>query len=230
MDWPRLGESGDPFDSAFHADTGILWEIDTSTLQIVDQGITGALPETIFCTDSSSLLVSAHQHHRLNWSSTSMVDIILRQRGLPRTSQIRCAWPGSSPYTWDFLPWSDEAPLVAMCCGIDPSMNDPDYMAGLWIIDTDLAQVVNRLTITYNGRSLGVMHACISQVISGSVYVVPWLATTVQLYVIDKDTGVVTGTIPLPSGFNAEFVYEISDGRLIVTGGESGKILIIDPT
>ena len=231
-DWPRVGQSGSFFDSGGHRDSGIIWKIDTSTFAVVDQGITAALPETIFYADSESgprLFVSTQEIAAWNTSMASAVDIISSARGLPRENQMLSPRNTEDDRN-DFIKWSDTEPLVAMCCGVDTYMHDPQYMAGLWIINTDLAQVVNRLTITFNGRIYGVRHACVSRVYPSDVDIVPDIGTPEELFIIDKDTGAVTGTIPLPTGFNAEFIYEIPYGRLIVTGGESGKILIIDPT
>ena len=117
-----------------------------------------------------------------------------------------------------------------MCVSVDSSMDDPNYMAGLWIIDTSIAQVINRLTINYNGRDLGVLHACVSQVSPCDAYIAPAIDQFEKILVIDYFTGAVTSTIPLPSGCTAEFVYEMPDGNLIVTTGKTGNILIIDPT
>jgi len=54
--------------------------------------------------------------------------------------------------------------------------------------------------------------------------------------VIDPDpatpanTGEIIETIETVEGFTSQFIYETPDGLLIVTGGDSEKILIIDPS
>jgi len=117
-----------------------------------------------------------------------------------------------------------------MCCNVDDWIGEPEYMAGFWIINTELAEVVDRLTIDYGGRIVGVRHACVSSIDPCVVYVNPDLAYVPDLLAIDHDSGDVLWTIPLVEDFKPEFIYEIPDGRLIVTGGTSGKILIIDPS
>ena len=55
MDWPRIGEIGGSYiESGAHPDSGILWRIDLNTLTVADQGITAALPSTIYYAETTS--------------------------------------------------------------------------------------------------------------------------------------------------------------------------------
>ncbi len=87
-----------------------------------------------------------------------------------------------------------------------------------------------RLTIGSGGREYGVSHACKSNVFLCEVYVTPSTAAPRELFVVDTDLGTIVDTIPLPEDFLPQFIYQTPDGRLIVTGGASGKIAIIDPS
>ncbi len=232
--WPVFGESYSWVESAAHQDSGIIWQIDTSTLTVVDQGITCALPETIYYAETISgrdrLLISAREVAAISYGVGSIVDVILPVRGLPRETWM--VSPRSPmPYRNDFFLWSEEDMLVAMCCATEPDIREPEFMAGLWIIDPELCEVVDYIDIVNQyGGYIGVRHACVSSVYPGHVYISSSTGGPDDLFIIDHDTGEIIETIETVEDFTSQFIYETPDGLIIVTGGDSEKILIIDPS
>jgi len=72
------------------------------------------------------------------------------------------------PYQNDFVLWSEEDMLVAMCCTPNRDMQEPEFLAGLWIIDPELGEVVDYIDIVNQyGGHIGVRHACVSSVYPG---------------------------------------------------------------
>lgn len=231
-DWPRIGECGSPLDVGAHLDSGIIWQIDLNTMTINDQNITAALPENVFYVDNPSgpdkLYVSTEQGMIYNNKILCVTDVLLAS-GMSRQSQIY------SPvifeqYRNDFLQWSDDPPRIAMLCNEDVDLEEEQYHAGIVLIDPQTDEVVDWLIITdETGLEFGVQHACISDVHPGVVYISTNVASPFDLMAIDYDTGEVLDKLDTPQGFHSQFIYETPDGLLIVTGGTSGKILIIDP-
>ena len=84
------------------------------------------------------------------------------------------------------------------------------------------------------GIGWGIISVTPSTVYPGLAYTAPaqWdPSTNANIGIIQKATGQLVRMIDTDDeAFSPQFIYEIPDGRLIVTGGESHKILIIDPT
>ncbi len=236
--WPIFGDIFSPSSSFVHEDTGIVWEIDLQTLTINDHGIVGALPEVIIYSESTfgndKLLVSTHEITRRGDCYYNLVDILTVQRDLPRETQIMVTENRTS-FSNDFCSWSDDEPLVAICCLLlNWYAPDDIYRQGLWIVNTDTNEVVERITVEdIDGESRGVRHAIRSKVYPGRVYVTlgnggtDW---THAALAIDQETGQLIDPIPTGGEDVADFIYEIPDGRLIITQDLSQRILIIDPS
>ena len=236
-DWPRVGEFGGPEDIR-HRDEGLVWEIDTSTYQVLRQGLVSSFPITIFYTDSDTLLVySGEKHHLFDiWpqSRAAMVDVLATEPNLTRMAQIQTIYSyyyGS--YEHDFIDWSDEEPLVAMfASSLDWNQEENyEYMSAIWIINTETNEVVQTLKV-FDERPVEVYvnHGVLSDVHPGCVYVTTHPGPLGEgVYAIDKDTGATINRIFTGYGVCPEFVYEIPDGRLIVTCPSNEKILIIEP-
>lgn len=236
-DWPRVGQwhSGYP-ESASHRDSGLLWEIDTSTFQVLRQGVVSALPKTIYCADNDVLLVYSNEVHWLfdimPQSKAAMIDVVVTEPTLERVAQIQTIF-SDSDYNCDFIDWSDQEPLVTMfASSLDWNQEDNyEYMSAIWIINTETNEVVETMKV-FDERDVEryVNHGVLSDVHPGRLYVT--VAGGPQgegVYAIDKDTGEVIDRIFTGYGVRPEFVYEIPDGRLIVTCPHNEKILIIDP-
>jgi hypothetical protein len=222
--------------SASHRDSGLLWEIDTSTYQVLREGVVSALPKTIYCADNDVLLVYSNEVHWLfdimPQSKAAMIDLVGTEPTLERVAQIQTIF-SDSDYNCDFIDWSDEQPLVAMfASSLDWSQEDDyEYMSAIWIINTETNEVVQTLKV-FDERPVEVYinHGVLSDVHAGRVYVTTHPGPLGEgVYAIDKDTGATINRIFTGYGVCPEFVYEIPDGRLIVTCPRNEEILIIDP-
>ena len=139
----------------------------------------------------------------------------------------------SYPTSNDLCKWSDTEPLIALCNKqIDKDPEGPEYGHSLTIINTDTNTAVQQFTILdESGNMRGIEHALVSHVHPGIAYLsLGFGGPTASIAVIDYSTGSVIQYIKSGLVFMPYFIHELPDGRLIVTGGESGKILIIDPT
>jgi hypothetical protein len=232
-DWPRVGVVGGSWiDSGAHPDSGILWQIDLDSLSVVEQQSTSALPETIYYAETSSgpdkLLVSTQSIFGHAGDVVLLTDVFEVVEGLPKETRILSPFC-LGPFSPDTFDWSDEDYLVAMCSNIHPKIEEEQYRAGIWLIDPDLSQVVNYITITDgDGRQFGAHHACASAVNPCVIFISTDYESPYDLYAVDRDTGEIIAPVGTLSGFKSEFLYETPDGLLIVTGGTCGKILIID--
>jgi hypothetical protein len=239
-DWPRIAEPYSESDAIAHPDSGIIWVIDTTTLQIIDQNSTVEFPYTIFyaeptnqsLTDALIVSCAGTWHIPGGIGRLSTVDIHDTVCDLPQLAEIitdgQVGW-----YTNDIIKWSNYEPLVAVL-GADVTQNNnwTHYGAAVWVINSESRQIVQRLTITDSiGLKQGIRHAVISECNPGVVYgSMSGLRDTISILAFDQYSGALIQEIPAIPGFYSEFIYELCDGRLIVTGGDTGKILIIDPT
>jgi hypothetical protein len=235
-DWPRVGEFYNSVESTVHRDSGLVWEIDTSTYQVLRQGVVSALPKTIYRADNDVLLIYSQEVHYLFdiWpqSEAIMIDLVGTEPALMRIAQIQtiCSF---GDYENDFIDWSDEEPLVAMfASSLDWNQEDNyEYMSAIWIINTETNEVVQTLKV-FDQRPVEryVNHGVLSDVHPGRVYVTTHPGPLGEgVYAIDKDTGATIDRIFTGYGVCPEFVCEIPDGRLIVTCPRNEKILIIAP-
>jgi hypothetical protein len=234
--WPRLGQSGDWGESDAHPDSGIVWEIDITSpdYDVLDQGITAALPTTIHYVESvtgpDKLFIFCSEIFSLAKPRSCRVDVISLVPGLPREAQILSPFQDYF-YLNDLVEWSDEDPLIALCNSfIYSEPEHPEYMDGLWIINTETDSVVETIPVVTSGSDWrGARHALVSEVHPGWVYVTPGSWAADQVRIIDHDTGAYINRIDLADYCIPEFMYELPDGRLIVTAGLAERILIIDP-
>jgi hypothetical protein len=233
-DWPRIGEYGGPGETTVHRDSGLLWEIDTTTLEVLDQCSVSALPETIYYTDSDTLLVDNQEEHFCFEISHdceyTMIDVITTELRLSRIAQIPSI-TNLCQYYRDIIRWSDEEPLVALInANIDYNrIDDYKYDDAIWIINTETNEVVDSIEVLYEGTAeygIYLSHAIVSSYYYDTVY-----GSIGQfIYNIDKITGDVCEIYDCGTGNYTDFIHEMPDGRLIVTCSESEKIIIIDPT
>ena len=135
------------------------------------------------------------------------------------------------------LDWAQN--LVAACCPTvgNPIEGHPELQDGIWLVDPVSATVVSRVHISDgNGVAVGAFHAVISQAYPGQIYL-----SVVAFQGSDQPSGnILVASYPSgqyirsidtgSSGCLPFFIQELPDGHLIVTGGESHKVLIIDPT
>jgi len=135
--WP-----GSWVESASHSDSGIIWEIDLTspTYDIVDQGITAALPETIFYSESEfgpdKLFVFTGEVSTFGDPFSSRLDVISVESGLPRVSQIYAGHMNWN-YSNTIIDWPYGEHLIALCnSSVYHEMDIERYLHGLWIIHT----------------------------------------------------------------------------------------------
>ena len=236
--WPRFGEGGSFGQGFNHPDTGIVWEVDltSQSYDVLTLGYTAALPETIFYEEvdwqNDRLYVYCAEIYDSN-PQYGLLDVLSVERALPRLEQIQC--PAQE---WKFvnaiIDWSDSDPLIALCAeDIHIFDNAPEYLDGLWIINTETNQVVETIQVTSSyGYPMGVSYALVSQVNPGLVYISPGLGGYAdELIVMDYDTHEIVDYISFTQYDRMVpwFIYEMSDGRLIITSGSNGKIAIVDP-
>jgi DNA-binding beta-propeller fold protein YncE len=241
--WPAIGEGfrwGNT--GASHADTGRVFEINLSTKNILRTVNVGALPQSIYLTPYNTLLVSTDEEYPiveptspevlLHTGAFEYLDIIAIP-AFQRTARIEC---NSYPeyFTNTFSPWSDDGRYVAMC---NPESfylpSHPAFNDGIWVIDSYSGAVTSTINIAigdyrYGARSLIVSHVC-----DGEAYVALnqcGNSNANRIAVVDHATGDCLGSLDTGTEITPVFMHELPDGRLIVTGGASGKIAIIDPT
>jgi hypothetical protein len=238
MNWPRVGTwTGGWVETPGHPDQGLIWEIDTATYAVnPETAMVGTLPETVCYAEgaeSDKLFVYVVEHQHSDAGRTAWTDVIDVVRGFPRVTRISSGFQPDHPYCNDLIKWSDTEPLIALCNkDLDYKPAYPEYSQGLWIINTETNSVVQRMTICDSeGNKCGVDHAFVSRTQPGIVYLaLGFGGTHSEIAVVDYYTGAPIRWIRSGRPFWPEFIYEISDDRLIVTGGETERILIIDPT
>jgi DNA-binding beta-propeller fold protein YncE len=246
--WPLPDEPYNEGDAVSHPDSGIIWKIDVATRQIIAATSVGALPSTIYTFPSDRgdrLIVSQHQIVFVETTGSTMhyiegennqIDIV-DATSFTRIAQLDSPWNRVDNYSYTMLDWADG--VVAVCC---PAVSyeiqgHPELQDGIWLVDPVSATVVNRVHITDgNGVAVGAFHAVVSQTYPSQAYVS--LAAfqspsqpSGDILVVDYPSGQYIRSIDITgSGCLPFFMQELSDGNLMVTGGETGKILIIDPT
>jgi hypothetical protein len=240
-DWPRVGQwTGGWVEGPGHPNTGLVWEINTSTYAISSYvGGVGVMPETIYYSengDYDKLFVYTLARDNEGRIGGDAVDILSVQRELGRTGGFPSCFTPDEPYCNDLVKWSDEEPLMALCnkcvAGSYDVVHDPKYNHGLWIFDTNTEELVNSYEIIdISGHSRGVSHLCISSVRPGIAYLsLGYGGLDAEIAVFDMGCGEVIEHIQLGIPFTPEFIYEIPDGRLIATGDTTHNIVIFDPT
>jgi DNA-binding beta-propeller fold protein YncE len=158
------------------------------------------------------------------------IDIVSTERGFPRLAQYLTTHTYAK-YANDFFEWSDYEHSAAMCVvSTEDWEGYEEYNFGLWIIDTETNEVVDKIQVVdEEGNNVGVCHGILSEVYPGRVYLALAYALNNSVIAIDHDTSELIESLPTGGGY-VDFLYELPDGRLIVTKGEAGEILIIDPT
>jgi hypothetical protein len=225
--------------STGHPDTGLLWEIDLTSpsYPILDQCTIAALPDALLYVTSSTeyvpdkIFIHCNQQIIYPNGSKAIIDVIdLNPNGLHRSAQIDCPFLPETSYC-DLIKWSDQDPLIALCS----AMTDySQYLSGntdaVIIINSETNQTVNQYNIfDGQGAKWGVSHMVISSICPDEVYASLCGYGNPKIGVLDYYTGALLSSIELDPGLGSRFIYEIPDGRLIVTT-QAHKILIIDPT
>jgi hypothetical protein len=237
--WPVLGEGMGFYDGFRHPDTGIIWEIDLTShnYEIMNQGYTAALPKTLFYETNSNEFDQIYVYCAEIQSPPSingLLDVLNVDRALPRTTQLNCPAIEFN-YVNAIIDWSYSDPFVAVCAeNVLKIDNAPEYLEGLWIINTETNQVVETIPVTSShGHPIGVTYALVSQVNPGVVYISPGLGDYAdELIVMDYYTHEIVDYISFDAYDHMVpwFIYEMADGRLIITSGSYSKIAIVDPT
>jgi hypothetical protein len=249
--WPPLGEGAGLLDGGDHPDSGRILDFDIASGTVVRTCVVGAMPETVYLTLYNSLLVSTEEEITVLgtedipiYESTSVghviegseeyVDIVDLTR-FERISRFTC---NSSPYEYcnTFIPWSEDGRLLAMCNPMNARISTrPLFLSNIWIIDTLTNNVVS--TIQADGPQgtggFGLVSVTPSSVFPGRMYTALgfWDDTQYEnIGIVNKTTGQLIQMIDVGEALRPQFIHELPDGRIIVTGGESHKILIIDPT
>ncbi|MCX6644973.1 MAG: hypothetical protein NTY09_01230 [bacterium] len=177
-DWPRIGEYGGSGETTVHRNSGLLWEIDTTTLEVLDQCAVSALPETIYYTDNGNLLIDNKEEHycfEINSDcEEAMIDVITTELRLSRIAQIPAIYENCQ-FLRDIIRWSDEEPLVALInADLDYNRLDDDrYDDAIWIINTDTNEVVDSIEVLYEGTAeygIYLSHAIVSSYYYDTVY------------------------------------------------------------
>ncbi len=235
-DWPRFGEPGSWVSSFGHPNAGIVWEINISSFEVSpDIGVVGVFPYTIYYAGSQEtdkLLVYTLARDDVGREGGECIDILAVDRSFPRLGGLPACFTNEYLYCNDLVKWSDEDPLIALCNRSVDNMGDSeDFSDGLWIIDTELEEVVQTYRIyDIADRIRGVQHLCVSEVRPGIAYMsLGFGGLDAETAVFDMATGQVIEHIQTGLVFTPEFIYELPDGRLIVTGGRTKNIVIIDP-
>ena len=178
--------------------------------------------------------MTRHGQDTISLGSEECVDIVNVDR-FERIDRFTC---DSSPYDYcnTFTQWSDDGRYVAMC---NPELANipsrPMFMSNIWIIDTQTNTISSTIQAEGPaGTGFGLVSVTPSSVYPGLAYTAlgQWDPSTyANIGIIQKATGQLVRMIDTEGeAFRPQFIYELPDGRLIVTGGESHKILIIDPT
>jgi len=233
--------SSQSWGSWMEPDTGIVFEIDITspTYDILDQGITSALPSTIYYSESNTgpdklVIYCIQMNHYTEYRRVPecRTDIIEVSPGLPRVAQLRTSFQGSKPFYNDMIKWSDDPPLVALL-----NMQAwfayheyPDVYSSILILNTDTHEIVNRINLYGDTGGLqGASHGVISNVYPGWVYFTIG-SSGGEVNIIDYNTGSFIKRIPFPTDIKPDFLCETPDGRLIVTGFKDDRIFIVDPS
>jgi hypothetical protein len=244
--WPEDGGYYNPTDAFLHPNSGILYKIDLSTHQVTSTTI-GALPSSIQLINTNRgdrLVISTHE--------TNEFYNIVNGMGFPQgeydqidivdTSSFSRVFQLSVPSSWGdqycstMLNWSDDPPLVAVCCPRSDNIDShPEYANSIWLIDPVSGTVSNTIAITDSqGGPYGALNAVISQENPNEVYVSATGPTSPgNILVIDYSTGDYirsVDTVVNGLGCIAFFIDELKDGRLMATGPDMGKIIIVDPS
>jgi hypothetical protein len=240
LSWPKIDQGSGFGQGWLHPDSGIVWEVDLTSpsYPIRNQGITAALPETIYYHEveegNDKLYIYCSEIHAPN-IQYAILDVHEISRALPRIDQIHVPeveWY----YHNNVVRWSEDCQYLALCsCIIKNYPDNPEYLDGLWIIDTESGQIVETIPVisSYDDYYRGVSYAFVSEVNPGYVYISPASGgRACELITMDITTHEVVDYLHLDNyGPSVPFfIYEIPDGRLIVTTAVCGKILIIDPT
>jgi hypothetical protein len=246
--WPALGESWSIIDGGSHRDSGRILDFDIATGTIVRTAIVGAMPETVYLTPYNSLLVSTEEdmivlgdqgiHFADDPNSELVYDIlgseeyvdIVDINRFERIDRFTCD-RSIHDFCNTFTPWSEDGRYVAMC---NPELANipsrPAFMSNIWIIDT----LTNTISSTIQaGSGFGLISVTPSTLQPGLAYAAhgQWDSSNFSnIAIIQKYTGQLISMIDAGEVFQPQFIHELADDRIIVTGGESHKILIIDPT
>jgi len=241
--WPAVGEFFSYVDSGLHPDSGRVYDIDLATNTISRTAVVGALPQTIHLSPYNELLVSADEMYDIKEPVNSelvsvvgqeeYVDIIDLQ-SFTRMQRIACNSNWSYDYTNDLAQWNSDGRYVAVC---NPEAygiaSHPAFSDAIWIIDTADNSVSSTIGVIDSNHRYGAKSLIVSDACTDGAYVAinQYDDTNSQrILLIDKSSGEVEQAVDTGTEIIPEFLYELPDGRLIVTGGVSGKLAIIDPT
>ena len=246
--WPSFGQFPDESLADMHPDSGLLLEIDIATKAVLRSAATGALPETVHyikCGEVERVLVGTGEGHTVSEpgefgyacgksAPVDIFDISTLTRLEPRI-YVQYGW---SSYRNAMLDWTFNGCYVAICCYFPFRAPDrPEMDDAIWIIDPVTNSVVDTFTIRdLEGNVVGAQSAIISSVHEDRVYVAmgmthqatvnpgPWD----RIYIIDPYSGETLDAIDTEWQASV-FIFEIPDGRLLVSCDKSGDILVLDP-
>jgi len=187
-------------------DSGIIWEIDlvSQGFPILDQGVLAALPQSLFYVETDSgtdkLLAYCVEIHSMEFPRASRTDIIALVRGLPREEQILCTFVSEYCYANNIVAWSPDEFLAALCnTHIYYESDCPEYMDGIWIINTETNDVVQTVSVPdSNEVPRGCRYAHVSLINPGWVYAsLGSSGSAIELVIINHETGSYVDSVDL---------------------------------
>ncbi len=222
-------------DSPYEAseNSGLVVEVDIASGSVLRTCSVRAWPETIFLWNGEAILVSCQKQYweadddRLEFKSTT--DIIALDT-FTKVAQIP-----SNATDWlltnDFMAW-DESLVALLNVSLYSDYYDPMYEDGIWLIDPVTGTVADTIRVTdRDGNVCSVKRAYRSRVCEGLLYVTmsesPMYFWDIPLIVTDT-TGAFVDFARTNPEFTLEFIYELDDGRLMVTDPINEKVLILE--
>ena len=239
---PALGDYIDSEDNKRFPDSGRIYEFDLASRSITRTAVVGASPETVFRTQNNTLLVSTNASQDItvpgnngwDWivGAEEYVDIVDLNR-FERIDRFTCN-ETPTEFTNNFVPWSNDGRYIAMCVPeVCEEQTRPGFENGIWIIDTQTDSVSQTIpVIGPDSCEMGAKNMRRSSLNSSIFYVCTSILCSpydYKLLSIDASTGQLVQGISVPYNFAAEDVAELPDGRLFVSTGYLGQLVVVTP-
>ncbi len=216
--------------------SGLAVEIDIASGSVLRTCSVRAWPETIFLWNDCMLLVSCAKGYWIEYeddqaevkSTTDIVslDTFTKVAQIPSGGFV---WAGTN----DFVQW-DESTVGLLNAMLNSDFDDPKFLDSVWLIDPETGSVTKTFpTPDSYGREHGVKHAFRSELCPDLFYLalmqdMNFDFTDPRLIVTDFNGMYVDSAIGTPDHFDPEYIYELDDGRVMVTDGLFRKIYIFE--
>jgi hypothetical protein len=247
--WPQFGDYPNKTFADMHPETGLLLEIDIANKTVLRSVATGAMPETVYytkCGEDERVVVGTNEMRTVSGPGEfgfayggsaphDVFDLATFNRLEPR---IYAPYQYSD-YSNIIVSWPSRC-CAAICCPYPFRVpGSPEMDDAIWIIDPITNTVVDTFTIKdLNGNVVGAGDAIVSSVYENRVYVAmgAYDSTTVNpgtgdwILIINPDTGETLDAINTGGEFQYPyFMYEMPDGRLLISCDGAGRMLVIEP-